>query len=250
MIQRSWKLQRHMSQSSNRTRQYLNEIKEQLSTWYDQWQQHWCINGCTWQLCLHSQLTMVATTSVITMLYAHAMRVFYCSRDCHAGDAGLPGTLRAYDMSWLRLHRSESARYSPSYTFGDDGFVRRFYSETKLPCGGRQVSAWKISTGRVVPDQQVRLVYRARQGADTLRGTHESTGYLWAWQSVLVRCLPSGDGRLHPLRLGVATTQTKDQPDPWTPGNQQPAGIRGDGDKHLAVLPRVGRRRTLHHHHW
>jgi hypothetical protein len=100
------------------------------------------------------------------ILFLPQCGVFYCSRDCHAGDAGLPGTLRAYDMSWLRLHRSESERYSPSYTFGDDGFVRRFYSETKLPCGARQVSAWKISTGGVLPDQQVRLVYRARQGAD------------------------------------------------------------------------------------
>jgi hypothetical protein len=34
--------------------------------------------------------------------------VFYCSRDCHAGDAGLQGTWRAYDMSWLCLVRTES----------------------------------------------------------------------------------------------------------------------------------------------
>ena len=100
------------------------------------------------------------------ILFLPQCGVFYCSRDCHAGDAGLAGTLRAYDMSWLRLHRSESERYSPSYTFGDDGFVRRFYSETKLPCGAREVSAWKISTGHVLPGQQVRLVYRASQGAD------------------------------------------------------------------------------------
>jgi hypothetical protein len=92
--------------------------------------------------------------------------VFYCSRDCHAGDAGLQGTLRAFDVRLLRLRRSESERHSPSYTFGDDDFVRRFYSNTKLPCGSRQVLAWRISTGRLLPDQQVWVVYRASQGAD------------------------------------------------------------------------------------
>ena len=100
------------------------------------------------------------------ILFLPQCGVFYCSRDRHAGDAGLPGTLRAYDASWLRLHRSESEKYLPSYTFGEGGFVRRFYSETKLPCGSHQVSAWRISTGRLLPDQQVRLVYRASQGAD------------------------------------------------------------------------------------
>ena len=100
------------------------------------------------------------------ILFLPQCGVFYCSRDCHAGDAGLPGTLRAYDASWLRLHRSESEKYLPSYTFGEGGFVRRFYSETKLPCGSHQVSAWRISTGQLLPDQQVRLVYRASQGAD------------------------------------------------------------------------------------
>ena len=75
------------------------------------------------------------------ILFLPQCGVFYCSRDCHAGDAGLTGTLRAYDMSWLRLHRSESEGYSPSYTFGDDGFVRRFYSETNclvVPVGYRR----------------------------------------------------------------------------------------------------------------
>ena len=37
--------------------------------------------------------------------------VFYYRHDRHAGHAGLQGTLRAYDVSWLRLHRSESKRF-------------------------------------------------------------------------------------------------------------------------------------------
>jgi hypothetical protein len=110
------------------------------------------------------------------ILFLPQCGVFYCSRDCHAGDAGLPGTLRAYDMSWLRLHRSESERSLTSYTFGDDSFVKRLYSATRVPCGAgggvaggwrHQVSAWRISTGRVViPGQQVRTVFRASQGLD------------------------------------------------------------------------------------
>ncbi|KAI2513045.1 hypothetical protein MHU86_1336 [Fragilaria crotonensis] len=97
------------------------------------------------------------------ILFLPQCGVFYCSRDRHAGDAGLQGTLRAYDMSWLRLVRTESEHCLPSYTFGDDSYVQRFYSDTTLPCGTRQVSAWRLSTGRVLPGQQVRLVYRASQ---------------------------------------------------------------------------------------
>ncbi|KAI2489733.1 hypothetical protein MHU86_24860 [Fragilaria crotonensis] len=100
------------------------------------------------------------------ILFLPQCGVFYCSRDRHAGDAGLQGTLRAYDMSWLRLVRTESEHCLPSYTFGDDSYVQRFYSDTTLPCGTRQVSAWRLSTGRVLPGQQVRLVYRASQGGD------------------------------------------------------------------------------------
>jgi hypothetical protein len=60
------------------------------------------------------------------ILFLPPCGVFSCSRDCHAGDARLQGTLRAYNVSWLRLHRSESERCLPSYTFGEDWFVRRF----------------------------------------------------------------------------------------------------------------------------
>jgi hypothetical protein len=34
--------------------------------------------------------------------------------------------LRAYDMSWLCLHRSESEWCLLLYSFGEDGFVRVF----------------------------------------------------------------------------------------------------------------------------
>ncbi|KAI2493085.1 hypothetical protein MHU86_21469 [Fragilaria crotonensis] len=96
------------------------------------------------------------------ILFLPQCGVFYCSRDRHAGDAGLQGTLRAYDMSWLRLVRTESEHCLPSYTFGDDSYVQRFYSDTTLPCGTRQVSAWRLDWASA-PGQQVRLVYRASQ---------------------------------------------------------------------------------------
>ena len=90
------------------------------------------------------------------ILFLPQCGVFYCSRDCHAGNGGLQGTLRAYDMSWLRLVRTELEDCLPSYTFGDESYVRRFYSEKTLPCGSRQVLALRISTGRVLPSQQER----------------------------------------------------------------------------------------------
>ncbi len=93
------------------------------------------------------------------ILFLPQCGVFYCSRDRHAGDAGLQGTLRAYDMSWLRLVRTESEHCLPSYTFGDDSYVQRFYSDTTLPCGTHQVSAWRLSTGRVLPGQQVVILF-------------------------------------------------------------------------------------------
>jgi hypothetical protein len=93
----------------------------------------------------------------VVILFLPQCGVFYCSCDCHAGDAGLQGTFRAYDVSWLRLHRNKSEQCLPSYTFGEDGFVWRFYSDTKLRCGGRQVLAWRILPGQLLPDQQVRV---------------------------------------------------------------------------------------------
>ena len=40
------------------------------------------------------------------ILFPPQCGVFYCSRDRHAGDAGLQGTMRAYNMCWLCLVRT------------------------------------------------------------------------------------------------------------------------------------------------
>ena len=105
------------------------------------------------------------------ILFLPQCGVFYCHRDRHIGDAGVPGTLRAYDMSWLRLQREEkgATEYNfPSYTFGSDSFVRRFYSDLCPGDNGhRSVSAWRISTGHTLGSQQNRVVYRAVQCRDS-----------------------------------------------------------------------------------
>ena len=56
--------------------------------------------------------------------------VFYCHRERCGRDVGVPGTLIAHDMSWLRLRRkvTNGGRYV-SYTFGSDSFVKRFSAE-------------------------------------------------------------------------------------------------------------------------
>jgi len=116
------------------------------------------------------------------VLFLPQCGVFYCHRDRHVGDAGVRGTLRAYDMSWLRLRRAEGTSDNfPSYTFGSDSFVRRFYSESRgdpEPYGpshlaqfrylseNRRVSAWRISTGYRHCSLQNRVVYRAVQCHD------------------------------------------------------------------------------------
>ncbi|KAI2495151.1 hypothetical protein MHU86_19382 [Fragilaria crotonensis] len=116
------------------------------------------------------------------VLFLPQCGVFYCHRDRHVGDAGVRGTLRAYDMSWLRLRRAEGTSDDfPSYTFGSDSFVRRFYSESRgnpEPYGpshlaqfrylseNRRVSAWRISTGYRHCSLQNRVVYRAVQCHD------------------------------------------------------------------------------------
>jgi hypothetical protein len=117
------------------------------------------------------------------ILFLPQCGVFYCHhRDRHLGDAGVPGTLRAYDMSWLRLRREAlEDGHLVSYSFGGDGFVRRFYSEVKGKFelidaprfrefrgrGGRdRVSAWRISTGYRHCSLQNRVVYRAAQCRD------------------------------------------------------------------------------------
>ncbi|KAI2495676.1 hypothetical protein MHU86_18860 [Fragilaria crotonensis] len=56
------------------------------------------------------------------ILFLPQCGVFYCHRDRHIGDAGVPGSLRAYDMSWLRLRRRRVQATTSSYTFGSDSF--------------------------------------------------------------------------------------------------------------------------------
>jgi hypothetical protein len=100
------------------------------------------------------------------ILFLPQCGVFYCHRDRHVGDAGVPGTLRAYDMSWLRLQRTEGTEHDfPLYAFGGDSFVRRFYSDRGLR-DNRRVSAWRISTGYLPSSLQNRVVYRAGHNSD------------------------------------------------------------------------------------
>ena len=101
------------------------------------------------------------------ILFLPQCGVFYCHRDRHVGDAGVQGTLRAYDMSWLRLRREVlEDGHRVSYTFGGDSFVRRFHSEVKGKIDDDRVSAWRISTGYRHCSLQNRVVYRAAQCHD------------------------------------------------------------------------------------
>ena len=107
--------------------------------------------------------------------------MFYCHRERRGRDVGVPGTLIAHDMSWLRLGRKvTNGGRDVSYTFGSDSFVKRFSAELTgrraFHVGGRpgwrfldqnrRVSAWRISTGRMHQSQQNRVVYRAVQCHD------------------------------------------------------------------------------------
>ena len=112
------------------------------------------------------------------ILFLPQCGVFYCHRERRRGDAGVPGTLIAHDMSWLRLQRNDDMM---SYTFGADSFVKRFYHESRgervsygpshlgqfhYLSSNHRVSAWRISTGRTGVSQQKRVVYRAIQCHD------------------------------------------------------------------------------------
>ena len=114
---------------------------------------------------------------------------FYCHRERRKGDVGVPGTFTAHDMSWLRLQRKvterkhDKGKFDVSYAFGEDSFVKRFFTETKgepvlrneeRPADGwrhldehHRISAWRISTGRKHPSQQNRVIYRAIQCHDS-----------------------------------------------------------------------------------
>ncbi|KAI2509976.1 hypothetical protein MHU86_4402 [Fragilaria crotonensis] len=62
------------------------------------------------------------------ILFLPQCGVFYCHRERRRGDAGVPGSFIAHDMSWLRLQRELTCGgREVSYTFGSDSFVKRLY---------------------------------------------------------------------------------------------------------------------------
>jgi hypothetical protein len=115
------------------------------------------------------------------ILFLPQCGVFYCHRERRRRDVGVPGTLTAHDMSWLRLRREVTGGdREVSYAFGSDSFVKRFFTDLTGPrvhyadgrpgsrCldENRRVSAWRISTGRTHRSQQNRVMYRAIQCHD------------------------------------------------------------------------------------
>jgi hypothetical protein len=61
------------------------------------------------------------------ILFLPQCRVFYCHREHCGRGVGVPGTLTADDMSWLRLQRKVTdCGRGVSYTFSSDSFVKRF----------------------------------------------------------------------------------------------------------------------------
>jgi hypothetical protein len=105
------------------------------------------------------------------ILFLSQCGAFYCPRERRRGDVGVLGTLTAQDMSWLCLQRDVSSPQTNrevSYTFGEDSFIRRFFSE----CKEGKVSAWRISTGYRHCSLQNRIVYRVHQSHDAPMQTH------------------------------------------------------------------------------
>ncbi len=70
----------------------------------------------------------------------------YWHWDRHVGNAGVPGTFRAHRMSWLRFRREvlEDGHWV-SYTFGGNGFVRRFTMRSRGNWGDRRPSFLQVS---------------------------------------------------------------------------------------------------------
>jgi hypothetical protein len=94
--------------------------------------------------------------------------VFYCARERRREDVGLARTLIPLDMSWLRLERRECSDGSVSYTFGSDGYVKRFHVQhaSEKCYESREVSAWRISTRRRRDGRSDRFVWRVAQCHD------------------------------------------------------------------------------------
>jgi hypothetical protein len=92
--------------------------------------------------------------------YLPGAGVFYCASERRPAAVGLPNTSFPHDVSWLRISEDVGAPpTSKRFSFGKDGFVRRFYDEL-----GDRVSAWRVSYGtqRAVP----RFVFMAKQCSD------------------------------------------------------------------------------------
>jgi hypothetical protein len=103
------------------------------------------------------------------LLFLPQSGVFYCHRERRGEDVGVLKSLVALDMSWLRLRRVVGAHGSVSYSFGEGGYVKKFYSETRKSSSIHErntVSAWRISTGRTSDFRQNRIVYRVSQCRD------------------------------------------------------------------------------------
>ena len=93
---------------------------------------------------------------------------FYCARERRRSDGGVDKSLVPHDMSWLRLKRDYNVDGTPFYTFGDDGFVRRLYSEStgSDPVDNRKISVWRVSPGKIFVPETQRLIHRVAQCHD------------------------------------------------------------------------------------
>ena len=113
------------------------------------------------------------------ILFLPQCGVFYCARERRHEDVGVARTLVALDMSWLRLQRRYYREEGKIvYTFGEGGYVKRFYQEgilegrytyyngDTLTYKSQRVSAWRLSLNRTTDSQQDRVIYRVRQCLD------------------------------------------------------------------------------------
>ena len=113
------------------------------------------------------------------ILFLPQCGVFYCARERRQEDVGVARTLVALDMSWLRLQRRYYREEGKIvYTFGEGGYVKRFYQEgilegrytyyngDTLCYKSQRVSAWRLSLNRTTDSQQDRVIYRVRQCLD------------------------------------------------------------------------------------
>ena len=93
--------------------------------------------------------------------YLPGAGVFYCARERRPATVVLENTPVHHDVSWLRITEDVAAPPGKRFSFGEDGFVRRFTEEST----NGWVSAWRVShdTGRTPP----RFVFPARQCSDS-----------------------------------------------------------------------------------